>query len=59
MSWSPVDAQPVLDAIVESAKQLVGGFLGDGSAVRGTRCTWRPYKTDDAARKHASTPCRR
>ena len=49
MSRSPADVQPVLDAIVESAKQLVGGFSATVLRVVGDTLHLAAFtKTDDA-----------
>jgi GAF domain-containing protein/DNA-binding response OmpR family regulator len=49
ISRSPTDVQPVLDAIVESARQLVGGFSATVQRLAGDTIHLAAYTATDAA----------
>jgi GAF domain-containing protein/CheY-like chemotaxis protein len=49
IAGSPADVQPVLDAIVESARQLVGGFSATVQRVEGDAVQLAAYTATDEA----------
>jgi GAF domain-containing protein/CheY-like chemotaxis protein len=53
IAGSPADVQPVLDAIVESARQLVGGFTATVQRVVGNTLQLAAYTRSDAASEEA------